>query len=174
MMQRLLLILALPVLGFLAACSDSGLDQPIGTVITITEGQPAPDFLLKDQSGKDVRLSDYRGKVVYLDFWASWCEPCLKVLPDLKETWAQYRDKDFVILGVSLDRTKEEWRNFIAAEEMDWVQTFDDGGSLDGALQVYRIQAIPQTYLMDKDGVLIKANLHGDALRDSIDVYLNK
>lgn len=174
MMQRLLPALVLPALSLLAACSDSGLDEPIGAVVTIAEGKPAPDFTLKDQNGKVVRLSDYRGKVVYLDFWASWCEPCLRVLPDLKQTWAEYRDEDFVILGVSLDYTEDEWKSFIAAEKMDWVQTFDDGGSRDGALQVYQVRAIPQTYLLDRDGVLVKANLHGDALRDSIDIYLSK
>ena len=175
-MQKSLILCLLSISLLFAACADPLSNQPLGQLseVGVEPGKPAPNFFLPDQFGKTVRLSDYSGKVVYLDFWASWCDPCRALLPDTKDVWDQYRDKDFVVIGVSLDYTTNAWKKFIADQNLDWVQTFDDGKSVGSAVALYTVRAIPQSYLIGKDGVVIGQDLYGSTLRDSLDVYVNK
>lgn len=168
------IVLLLPLLAILIGCADPVSDEPLGVIteIGVEVGKPAPDFYLPDPTGRTVRLSDHKGKLVYLDFWASWCDPCVKLLPNLKEIWTDYQDKDFVMIGISFDSNQQVWKDYIGSEELDWVQAFDDGKSRGSAAQMYKVQAIPQSYLIGRDGILIGKNIHGDALRDSLELYL--
>lgn len=173
-MKNALYFFLLPALFILAGCADPVSDEPLGVItpIGVEVGKPAPDFYLPDTAGRTVRLSNYRGKVVYLDFWASWCDPCLALLPSLKQVWGDYQDKNFVIIGVSFDYNQKTWKEYLAGENLDWVQAYDDGKSVSGAAQIYRVEAIPQSYLIDEEGMVIGKNIHGDALRDSLALYV--
>lgn len=173
-MQKAFFLCLLPLFSVLIGCADEASDDPLGVItpIGLEVGKPAPDFYLPDPEGRTVRLSDHQGKVVYIDFWASWCDPCVALLPSLKEIWNDYRDKDFVMIGVSFDSNQQTWRRYITDEQLDWIHGFDDGKSVGGAAQVYRVQAIPQSYLIDQNGIIIAKNVHGDALRDSLELYV--
>jgi peroxiredoxin len=169
------LLLLCVVVVALAGCADAPPAGPIGTVTPngVELGEAAPDFALPGPNGDTIRLSDFRGKVVYIDFWASWCEPCLAVLPDLKSIWTEYRDEEFVIIGVSLDLREKDWKEFIAANDMDWPHIFeplvDDPRTPKG---LYGVTGIPNTFLIDKDGIVVGENLHGELLRMAIEEYL--
>lgn len=121
-------------------------------------GDIAPDFSQNDTSGHPVSLSQFRGKVVLLDFWATWCGPCINALPKFREVWKVYRDKDFVILSVSLDRNLGDWRKFIRDNNIDWHHTSDGQYWNNAVAQLYRVNGIPQAYLLDKSGKVIAIN----------------
>lgn len=176
-MRTKFLLSLVPVFGLLAGCVDTSTNNQLDATIKpidVEVGKPAPDFYLPDQNNRTVRLSDFKGKVVYLDFWASWCDPCVKLLPSLKELWNDYRDGDFVMVGISFDSNQQVWKKYIADEQLDWVQTFDDGQSVGGAARIYKVQAIPQSFLVDKEGVVSAINIHGDQLRDSVESLVNR
>lgn len=160
----------------LAACTEASND-PIGTVrpVGAAIGAKAPVFTLLDPDGNEVSVDDFAGKMVYIDFWASWCGPCLAALPGLKEVWSEYRDRDFVILGVSLDNTEEAWKEFITDENMDWSHVFQPiNHSGVAATELYAVTGIPRTFLINKEGTIVGTDLHGDALREGIDAWIDE
>lgn len=173
-MRKKLLLCLLPIVSIFVGCADPVDDTPIGSItpVGVEVGKTAPNFYLPDPSGKTIQLADYKGKYVYLDFWASWCAPCVALLPDLKEVWTEYQNKDFVVVGISFDSNQQTWKNYIASEQLNWVHTIDDGRSVRGAAQLYQVTAIPQSYLIDTNGIVIARNIHGDALRDSLNALL--
>jgi peroxiredoxin len=151
----------IPLLLLLASCAgrpDAVIDPPV--VIGTSVGDQAPDFTLPDTSGAPVSLAKYRGKVVLLDFWASWCGPCLVKLPDVRSIWEKYRDRDFVILSVSVDYTTAAWKAFIAKEHLDWVHVYDDQKSLYGAIARYNVGGIPDMYLIDREGKVASSRMY--------------
>ncbi len=132
-------------------------------------GDMAPDFSLNDPEGKQVALSSLRGKYVLLDFWASWCGPCRQENPKVVKLYEQYKDKNFEIYGVSLDKDKNAWVKAIKDDNLTWVHGSDlKYWSSDVAVR-YGINGIPATYLLDQEGRVIAKNLRGLALEKKLE-----
>jgi len=127
-------------------------------------GQPALDFTQTDDRGKMVSLSDVKGKYVLIDFWASWCGPCRIEYPFLKRAYAQFKNKNFEIIGVSIDDQKSAWLNAIKSNGFEWIQLADMKGRENAIAKMYGIAAIPQSFLIDPQGKIIAKNLRGEDL----------
>jgi thiol-disulfide isomerase/thioredoxin len=140
--------------------------EPIGT-------EPKP-FEVKDQEGRPLSLAGLKGKVVLIDFWATWCGPCRAELPNVLETYRKYHDQGFEIVGISLDQDEDAFREFIQDEGMTWPQFFDGKGWGNEIAVLYGVQGIPQTYLLDRDGKIQRVGLRGDALERAVGALLRK
>lgn len=127
-------------------------------------GDVAPDFSLPDPSGKKVSLSSFRGKYVLVDFWASWCKPCRMENPNVVKAYQQYKNKNFTILGVSLDKKKEAWVEAIQADGLAWNHVSDLKFWDSMVVPLFGINGIPTNFLLDPQGKIIAANLRGPAL----------
>jgi cytochrome c biogenesis protein CcmG/thiol:disulfide interchange protein DsbE len=116
-------------------------------------GMAAPDFSLPDLQGKTVRLSDYRGKVVFLNFWATWCKPCKEEMPSMELLWDNFKSEDFVMLAISMDRvtTKNDIHPFIESMNLTFPVLTDSWGQTD---KRYKLMGVPETYIIDQNGVL--------------------
>ncbi len=133
-------------------------------------GKPAPDFTQPDTAGNAVKLSDFRGKYVLLDFWASWCIPCREENPNVVSAYQKYHDKGFTVLSVSLDQPgkKAAWLNAVHQDGLNWTQVSDLQFWNNAAAKLYGIQAIPQNFLIDKEGKIIAVNIKGDDLQKTL------
>ena len=134
---------------------------------------PVP-FTAKDLDGKDVSPADYKGKVLLIDFWATWCGPCMVELPHVLETYNELHDQGFEILGISLDRDtdKEKLVNTIKDRGMSWRHVYDGKFWQAEIAQLHDIQSIPATILIGKDGKIAGMNLRGDALKTAVKAAL--
>lgn len=134
-------------------------------------GNPFSDVQLVNQEGMPVSLSDYVGKnkLVLVDFWASWCQPCIQEMPNLIKTYNQYKSKGLEIVGISVDDDKSKWLNAVKTYKMSWVQLADASTM---ASQLYEVASIPHTVLIDQNGIVVAKNLRGKALDDKIDEIL--
>lgn len=131
-------------------------------------GSEAPDFAQPAPDGKTISLSSLRGKVVLIDFWASWCKPCRMENPNVKRVYDQYKGKGFEIIGVSLDRDKGAWTGAIAQDGLPWIHVSDLGFWNNAAAQQYGVSSIPYTVLVGKDGKVLGKNLRGPALEEKL------
>ncbi len=142
--------------------------QAVQSRISILEkvavGQPAPDFSMTDSLGNLVNLASFKGKYVLIDFWASWCGPCRRENPNVVKLYNQFKNKNFTILGVSLDNKRENWMKAIADDQLTWNHVSDLAGWKNSAAQLYGVNSIPHTVLIDANGVIIARNLHADEL----------
>jgi peroxiredoxin len=132
-------------------------------------GEMAPDIQLADKDGKIVPLSSMKGKVVLLDFWASWCGPCRMENPNVLKAYNHFKDKGFTVFSVSLDQNKDKWQAAIAKDGLVWENHVSDlkgWGSAGAAL--YQVRGIPATFLLDKNGKIIAKNLRGSALDEKL------
>jgi peroxiredoxin len=127
-------------------------------------GAAAPDFQMNDVNGKPVSLSSFKGQYVLVDFWASWCGPCRQENPNLVKAYNTFKDKGFTILGVSLDKDKKAWVKAIAEDKLSWTHVSDLQFWNNAAARLYRVQAIPANFLLDKEGKIIAKNLRGKDL----------
>lgn len=134
----------------------------------LQEGEVAPDFTQNTPDGKAMALSSLRGKVVLVDFWASWCGPCRRENPNVVKLYEKYKSKGFDILGVSLDRTKEPWLQAIAKDNLTWNHVSDLKGWQNEVAQMYRVSSIPATVLLDAEGRIIARNLRGVQLEQKL------
>jgi peroxiredoxin len=141
---------------------------------TLVPGAVFPDFNEKDLSGEPLSVARFKGKVVLVDFWATWCGPCVGELPNVLKTYKDHHAKGFEIIGISLDQDKQKLETFIKDKEMTWPQYFDGKGWQSKLAGKYGINSIPATYLLDKDGKIIAKGLRGDALEKAVAAALSK
>ncbi len=128
-------------------------------------GSEAPQLLLNNPNGQTISLSSLRGKVVLIDFWASWCKPCRFENPNVVKIYNEFHDKGFEIYGVSLDRQKQAWVTAIQQDGLEWIHVSDLGFWQSAAVKLYDINSIPQTYLIDEEGIIIAKGLRSPALK---------
>ena len=136
----------------------------VARTLALSIGEMAPDIELADPDGKPLKLSSFRGKVVLIDFWASWCGPCRKEMPNVVKAYAKYKNKGFEIFGVSLDKDKANWVEAIKTDGITWSQVSDLQQWNSSVVNLYAIQGIPYTVLLDKEGKILAKNLRGDEL----------
>ena len=134
----------------------------------LVEGAQFPDFNEKDVMGKPLSIANYKGKVVMIDFWATWCPPCRGEIPNVVATYQKYHDKGFEIIGVSLDSDQEKLLSFIKENNMTWQQYFDGQGWNNKLAVKYGIESIPMTFLLDGNGKIIGKGLRGEELTDAV------
>ncbi|MFD2582345.1 redoxin domain-containing protein [Pedobacter vanadiisoli] len=150
--------------------------ERIATFKKTQEGVEAQDFAQPDVDGKMVKLSDYRGKYVLVDFWASWCAPCRRENPNLVKVYEQYKSKGFEVLGVTLDKAadKAKWIKAITDDKLTWKQVGDLKGWENEAAAKYEVKAIPMNFLIDPSGKIIAKYLRGEALEAKIKDIFDK
>ncbi|WP_343671092.1 TlpA disulfide reductase family protein [Chitinophaga sp.] len=142
---------------------------------TIKVGLAAPDFEQPDVNGKPIKLSDFRGKYVLVDFWASWCHPCREENPNLKKAYGVYKDKGLEVLAVSLDdrQTRNAWIKAIETDGLPWVHVSDLKGWQNQVAVLYGIRAVPQNYLVNPEGKIVAQNLRGPELATKLAEYIH-
>ena len=141
----------------------------IGQMKSFVVGGQAPDFTQKTPDGAEMSLSDLRGKIVLVDFWASWCGPCRRENPNVVRMYNKYKDKGFDILGVSLDKTQDRWLQAIEQDGLEWHHVSDLKGWSNEVAQAYGVRSIPHTILLDQEGRIIARNLRGQALEEKLE-----
>lgn len=146
----------------------AAINQVIAQRAAQATGAEAPDFSAPTPEGGTMKLSDLRGKVVLIDFWASWCRPCRMENPNVLKAYNKYRGKGFEILGVSLDDTKAKWEAAIQQDGLVWKHVSDLQGWRSAPAQLYGVSSIPATVLLDKEGKIIARNLRGPALEEKL------
>ena len=133
-----------------------------------SEGAIAPDFTLPDTNGVPVKLSSFRGKYVLIDFWASWCGPCRMESPYVVEAYQQFKDKNFTILGISLDYDRNRWIQAIHDDHLTWTHVSDLKYWQNAVAVQYHVQSIPANFLLDPQGRIIAKNLRGQELAETL------
>lgn len=144
------------------------LQEQLATAKMNAIGTAAIDFTQQDTSGKDVSLSSFKGKYVLIDFWASWCGPCRMENPNVVEAYKKFSNKNFTVLGVSLDRARAPWIQAIKEDNLTWTQVSDLQYWNNAVARLYNIQSIPQNFLIGPDGKIIAKNLRGTALESKL------
>lgn len=143
---------------------DGNKDKLVANYEKITVGSKAPDFTLSGIDGTQISLSDFEGKTVLLTFWASWCPTCRAENEHLKEIYPDYKNEEFEILAVSLDRSKTNWEKAVEKDGITWPQVSDLKGVDSPVATKYGVYSTPTTFLIDSSGVIIGKDLRGEEL----------
>ncbi len=177
--MKLKVALGIAILAFVIYGFTSREQAPQKATGVVKIGQVAPDMTLKNMNGKTMKLSDFRGKLVLIDFWASWCPPCRRENPHLVKAYKHYKDKKFknakgfTVFGVSLDGgrrgNEQTWKKAIKDDGLIWESNCL--GNTEVAMQ-YNIRTIPTNFLLDEKGVVIATNLRGNDLEKKLESLL--
>jgi len=138
------------------------------------QGQIADEIALPTPTGDTLRLSSFRGKVVLLDFWASWCKPCRAANKGMAKVYSKFRDKGFEIYSISIDDEQDKWIRAIKQDKITWNQVNSKGGWYSPLVRQWGIDGIPTSFLVDKDGVLVAMDLDGKQLEETLKYMLEK
>lgn len=147
---------------------DGNKDKLVANYEKITVGSKAPDFTLSGIDGTQISLSDFEGKTVLLTFWASWCPTCRAENEHLKEIYPDYKNEEFEILAVSLDRSKTNWEKAVEKDAITWPQVSDLKGVDSPVATKYGVYSTPTTFLIDSSGVIIGKDLRGEELEEQL------
>ncbi|KAA9357577.1 MULTISPECIES: TlpA family protein disulfide reductase [Larkinella] len=139
----------------------------------LESGQQAPDLVLSDKQNKPVHLLSYKGNVVLVDFWASWCDHCRQEHVRLKEIYDQYKDRGLQIVSISIDKNPKAWRKALQKAELPWMQLTDRVGSRNIIGPQYGTNSIPINLLIDKNGYVLRKGLHGTELDRQLALVFN-
>jgi thiol-disulfide isomerase/thioredoxin len=134
----------------------------------LSPGSPFPEFSVTDLEGKPLSLAAMKGKVVLIDFWATWCGPCVAELPYVLKAYEKHRAQGFEIIGVSLDQDKAQLLSFLTREKVTWPQHLDGKEPSASLASKYAVETIPSTFLLDREGKIIEKNLRGEALETAV------
>ena len=133
-------------------------------------GHHIPDISLQNNEGNSVQILSLKGKVLLVDFWASWCGPCRKANKKLVKLYKDFRDKDFEIIGISIDVDENKWKKAIISDKLEYIQLIDPKGFNARSAEIFGIEALPASFLFDKEGKLISINPSEKDIRN----YLNQ
>lgn len=159
---------ALPLAQFVTVLNTQVQSAASANSSGIAVGALAPEIALQDENGKIITLSSLKGKYVLVDFWASWCGPCRNENPNVVAAFEKYKNKNFTILGVSLDDNKEDWLEAVEADKLNWLQVSDLKKWESTVVSLYQIQGIPYNVLIDPTGKIIATELRGNTLQETL------
>lgn len=151
----------------LTAAATSTLND-LDTLKRLRVGNEPIPFTVKALDGSEISLEKYKGKVVLLDFWATWCGPCRVEMPNVVRIHKKYNDKGFEIIGISLDKSRSALESYIKSNDMTWPQHFDGAGWGNAIATKYRVRSVPTTFLIDREGKIRYRSLRGKALEDAV------
>lgn len=146
----------------------SSITKAIAIDAKTAKGKLAPAFSMADKDGKIVHLSDFKGKYVLIDFWASWCGPCRKENPNVVAAYKKYHDKGFEIIGISLDSNKEAWLKAVDKDGLTWTHVSDLKGWQCATATTYGVKAVPASFLIDPNGKVVGKDLRGEELNKTL------
>ena len=144
----------------------------VATNAQVKVGQSAPEISLPGTNGNIINLSSLKGKVVLIDFWASWCGPCRRANPSVVKLYEKYKDKGFEVFGVSIDSKKNGWLKAIEHDKIKYTQVNDKDGWNAATAAKYGVDAIPATFLLNEEGVIVAVDAEGNDLEEKITALL--
>ncbi|MDP9040619.1 MAG: redoxin domain-containing protein [Bacteroidota bacterium] len=159
--------------GFLAEMDKGSKQQSEQTASNSWVGKTVPELVMPDVNGKEVSVTSFHGKFLLIDFWASWCGPCRMENPNVVKAYKEFKEKNFTILGVSLDKDKDSWKKAIAQDHLSWTQMSDLKYWNSQAVETFGFQGIPYNVLVDPSGKVIAESLRGEDLDTKLKQVLN-